>query len=120
MKDEPEQGFTAPASHCHSRAVLAGEVIMVNVNDNCIWVKASPSPLAVDASSVAMEMAPSAQLLLLIKIQVERDRERRKARGQTQLMSQAAWRRGRVQCYLLSFRGRRGAGLRCSDGCNLE
>lgn len=103
MKDEPELGFTAPASHCHSRAVLAGEVIMVNVNDNCIWVKASPSPLAVDASSVAMEMAPSAQLLLLIKIQVERDGERRKARGQTQLMSQAAWRRGRVQCYLFSF-----------------
>lgn len=76
---------------------------MVNVNDNCIWVKASPSPLAVDASSVAMEMAPSAQLLLLIKIQVERDGERRKARGQTQLMSQVAWRGGRVLCYLFSF-----------------
>lgn len=59
---------------------------MVNVNDDCIWVKASPSPLAVDASSVAVEMAPSVQLL--IKILVERDGER-KARGQTQLMRRA-------------------------------
>lgn len=86
MKDEPGQGFTAQASCCRSRAVLAGEVMMVNVNDDCIWVKASPSPLAVNASSVAVEMAPSVQLL--IKILVERDGER-KARGQTQLMRRA-------------------------------
>lgn len=69
--------------------MLAGEVIMVNVNDDCIWVRASPSPLAVAASSVAMEMAPSVQLLLLIEIQVERDGES-KARGQTQLVRRAA------------------------------
>lgn len=110
MKDEPGQGFTAQESYCHSRAVLAGEVIMVNVNDDCIWVKASPSPLAVDASSVAMEMAPSVQLLLLIKIQVERDGER-KSRGQTQLMSQAAWRRGRLQRTCSSSQRQRVLGL---------
>lgn len=65
----------------------------MNVNDDCIWVKASPSPLAVDASSVAMEMAPSVQLPLVIKIRVERDGER-KVRGQTQLMSHAVRRTG--------------------------
>lgn len=118
MKDEPGQGFTARASYCHSRAVLAGEVIMVNVNDDCIWVKASPSPLAVDASSVAMEMAPSVQLLLLIKIQVERDGER-KARGQTQLMSQAAWEEGGCNVPVQLLREREGAGLSYSDGSNL-
>lgn len=62
---------------------------MVNVNDDCIWVRASPSPLAVAASSVAMEMAPSVQPLLLIEIQAERDGES-KARGQTRLVSRAA------------------------------
>lgn len=42
---------------------------MVNVNDCCLWVRASSSPLAVKSSSVAMEMAPYAHLLLPVKIQ---------------------------------------------------
>ena len=51
-KDELGQGFTVRVPSCHSRAVLAGEVTVVSVNDR---VKASPSPLTVDASAVAMK-----------------------------------------------------------------
>lgn len=111
-KDELGQGFTVRVPSCHSRAVLAGEVTVVSVNDR---VKASPSPLTVDASAVAMEMVPPVQLLLLIKTQREWDEGREEKPGDEhkQQGEEEGW---DVQLP----REIEGAGLCYSDGCPLE